>query len=90
MGLLTHDVIATINGNDYNQFGKEVLITQMRFSLLEAIFEVDPEVQRKLNPGRRSEIRDFILKSVENDDFYFSPFVFSARGAIKRQEIPGC
>ncbi|MCQ6282641.1 hypothetical protein JN080_26405, partial [Bacillus sp. EB600] len=95
MGLLTHDVIATINGSDYNQFGKEVLITQMRFSLLEAIFEVDPEVQRKLDPGRRSEIRDFILKSVENDDFYFSPFVFSARGAIKKSEdswvlAPGC
>ena len=95
MGLLTYDVMAKINGSDYNQFGKEVLITQMGFSLLEAMFEVDPEVQRKLDPGRRSEIRDFILKSVEKDDFYFSPFVFSARGAIQKSGEswmlqPGC
>lgn len=76
-----------INGNGYNQFGKEVLITQMRFSLLEAIFEVDGEVQRKLDPQRRSEIRDFILKSVEKEEeFYFSPFIFSARGGIQKTE----
>jgi DNA sulfur modification protein DndB len=84
MVILSHNVIANINGSGYNQFGKDILITQMSFSLLEAIFEVDPEVQRKLDPSRRSEIRDFILKSVEKDYFYFSPFVFSARGAITK------
>lgn len=84
-----------IDGIGYNQFGKMVLATQLRFSTLEAIFEVDPEVQRKLDPNRRSEIREFILKALEAKDFYFSPFVFSARGAIKKgaqgwELEPGC
>ena len=85
-----------LNGNGYNQFGKKVLITQMRFATLEAMFEVDPDVQRKLDPKKRSEIRDFILKSVEtNDEFYFSPFVFSARNQIIAENgawtlEPGC
>lgn len=92
---MTNDMAATINGIGYNQFGKDVLITQLGFSVLEAMFEVDPEVQRKLDPQRRSEIRDFILKSVDKDDFYFSPFVFSARGAISKVDngwalTPGC
>lgn len=85
----------TLNGSGYSQFGKQVLITQMRFATLEAVFEVDPEVQRKLDPRRRSEIREFILNSVEKDYFYFSPFVFSARGRIRETERnwvlePGC
>ncbi|WP_286228515.1 DNA sulfur modification protein DndB [Neobacillus mesonae] len=77
-----HDFRTIIGGMKYNQFGKKVLATQMRFSTLEAIFEVDPEVQRKLDPQRRSEIREFILKSLRGKDFYFSPFIFSARGAL--------
>jgi DNA sulfur modification protein DndB len=95
MVIMSQDLSATIPGSGYNQFGKEILVTQMSFYMLEAIFKVDPEVQRKLDPQRRSEIRDFILKSVEKDDFYFSPFVFSARGAITQQDKgwtlnPGC
>lgn len=76
------DFRTTIGGMNYNQFGKKVLATQIRFSTLEAIFEVDPEVQRKLDPKRRAEIREFILHSLKGKDFYFSPFIFSARGAI--------
>ncbi|PLR95894.1 DNA sulfur modification protein DndB [Bacillus sp. T33-2] len=85
----------TISGNGYRQFGKRVLMTQLRFSTLEAIFEVDPEVQRNLDPKRRSEIREFIIKALEDKDFYFSPFVFSSRGAIVETDQgwelnPGC
>jgi DNA sulfur modification protein DndB len=82
MELLNSGFRTIIDGIGYNQFGKKVMVTQLRFSTLEAIFEVDPEVQRKLDPKRRSEIREFILKALEEKDFYFSPFVFSARGAI--------
>lgn len=96
MKLLNQDLATSINGNGYNQFGKEVLVTQMPFSFLDAIFEIDPEVQRKLDPQRRSEIRDYVLTAVKKDDFYFSPFVFSARGAITKVDEnhwklkPGC
>lgn len=89
-------VLTQIMGNGYNQFGKKVLATQMRFSTLEAIFEVDHEVQRKLDPKKRLEIREFILNSITNDEnFYFSPFIFSSRNGIKKVEggwvlEPGC
>ncbi|WP_312474739.1 DNA sulfur modification protein DndB [Neobacillus sp.] len=82
-----HDFKTIIEGIGYNQFGKKVLATQLRFSTLEALFEVDPEVQRKLDPQRRSEIREFILKSLRGKDFYFSPFIFSARGAFIETEL---
>ncbi|EKN69266.1 hypothetical protein BABA_10401 [Neobacillus bataviensis LMG 21833] len=81
-----HDFRTIIEGIDYNQFGKKVLATQLRFSTLEALFEVDQEVQRKLDTQRRSEIREFILKSLKGKDFYFSPFIFSARGAFNNTE----
>lgn len=88
------DFKTIIEGIGYHQFGKEVLATQIRFSTLEALFKVDPEVQRKLDPIRRVEIRQFILDSLRSRYFYFSPFIFSARGAIKKTEqgwelIPG-
>lgn len=74
-------VLTRIMGSSYNQFGKKVLATQLRYATLEAIFEVDEEVQRKLDPKRRVEIREFIIQSLEEGrDIYFSPFVFSARG----------
>lgn len=81
-----HDFRTIIEGIGYNQFGKQVLSTQLRFSTIEALFEVDPEVQRKLDPQRRLEIREFILKSLKGKDFYFSPFIFSARGAFIKTE----
>ncbi|WP_251551240.1 DNA sulfur modification protein DndB [Neobacillus muris] len=77
-----HDFKTIIEGIGYNQFGKKVLATQIRFATLEALFEVDPEVQRKIDPKRRTEIREFILSSLKGKDFYFSPFIFSARGAF--------
>jgi DNA sulfur modification protein DndB len=71
-----------IPGIPSNQFGKKILATQIRFSTLEALFTVDEEVQRKLVPQRRFEIREFIIASLKENDFFFSPFIFSARGAI--------
>ncbi|WP_258750547.1 DNA sulfur modification protein DndB [Cytobacillus firmus] len=80
-------VLTRIMGSAYNQFSKKALVTQLRYATLEAIFEVDEEVQRKLDPKRRVEIREFIIQSLEEGkDFYFSPFVFSARGAIRQTE----
>ena len=76
----------TIPGKTFTQFGKKILISQIQFSTLEAIFEVDEAVQRKLDLKRRSEIREFIIESVAEGDFYFSPFIFSSRGNIK--EVP--
>ena len=76
----------SISGNSFTQFGKRILISQIQFSTLEAIFEVDESVQRKLDHKRRAEIREFIMESVSEGDFYFSPFIFSSRGAIK--EVP--
>ncbi|MGE7879370.1 DNA sulfur modification protein DndB [Peribacillus muralis] len=77
----------SIAGSSFTQFGKRILISQIQFSTLEAIFEVDESVQRKLDHKRRAEIREFIIDSVSEGDFYFSPFIFSSRGAIK--EVPG-
>lgn len=80
--------IVRFRGKVYKQFDKEILITQLRFGTLRALFQVDHEVQRKLDPRRRAEIRDFILRSLEtNEYFYFSPFIFSARG--KMREVNG-
>lgn len=81
-------VLATIQGSTYQQFGKEILSTQIRFSMLRAMFEVDHEVQRKLDPRRRVEIRNFIIESLEKQEhFYFSPFIFSSRNGIS--EVDG-
>ncbi|WKA57797.1 hypothetical protein QWY16_15020 [Planococcus shenhongbingii] len=60
-----------------------------------AIFEVDHEVQRKLDPRRRVEIRNLIIESLEkNEHFYFSPFIFSSRKGTSEVEggfelVPG-
>ncbi|MDW0113131.1 DNA sulfur modification protein DndB [Sporosarcina saromensis] len=71
-------------GTVYKQFDKEILVTQLRFGTLRAFFQVDHEVQRKLDPRRRAEIREFILRSLDtNEYFYFSPFIFSARGMLR-------
>lgn len=73
-------VLTKLNGSVYNQFGKRVLVTQIRFGTLEAIFEIDHEVQRQLDPARRAEIRNFIIDTIEKEEyFYFSPFIFSSR-----------
>lgn len=90
------DTLVKIGGIGYQQFGKKVLATQVRFSTLQAIFEVDQEVQRQLDPQRRLEIREYILDCIEkNKGIYFSPFIFSSRNKIKKSEDgwelePGC
>ncbi|MEK4711972.1 MULTISPECIES: DNA sulfur modification protein DndB [Sporosarcina] len=81
-------VLAKMSGKMYNQFGKRVLSTQMRFATLEAMFEIDHEVQRELDPRKRADIRDFIIESIEkNDHFYFSAFIFSSRKGV--QQVDG-
>ncbi|MCM3756326.1 DGQHR domain-containing protein [Sporosarcina aquimarina] len=80
-------VKTNIPGMQYSQFGQEVLVTQIRFATLEAIFEVDQQVQRQLDPRKRRDIRDFILESLEEGKhFFFSPFVFSSRLQIEKTD----
>ncbi|MFS0575484.1 DNA sulfur modification protein DndB [Sporosarcina sp. 179-K 3D1 HS] len=81
------EVSTTINGSTYQQFGKEILITQMKFQTLRYLFDIDYDVQRQLDIQRRREIRNFILASLEADEpFYFSPFVFSSRDSLDRTD----
>ncbi|WP_179033094.1 DNA sulfur modification protein DndB [Paenibacillus kribbensis] len=77
-----HNITTRLPGEDYIQFGKKILLTQLPFRYLNTIFEVDEYVQRQLDVRKRNQIRDFILNAVQKDWFYFSPFVFSARGAL--------
>lgn len=79
----TMDLVTKIQGREFTQFGKKILATQINFKVLESLFEVDQEVQRKIDPNRRSEIRQFILDSLDRGEgFHFSPFIFSARKGI--------
>lgn len=80
------DFLTSVKGVSYRQFGQDVFCTQIRFGTLEAIFEVDPEVQRQLDAARRLEIRRFIIESLEQDKpFFFAPFIFSARAQLQQQ-----
>lgn len=81
--MITPEMKITLAGTVINQFGKQVLVSQMPFATMEAIFEVDEEVQRKIDANRRAEIRDFILNSLDSGGFAFSPFIFSSRGNIE-------
>jgi DNA sulfur modification protein DndB len=81
--LLGNEARTRLKGDICNQFGKKVLTTQISFKLLKALFEVDHEVQRELDSRKRRLIKDFILDNLENQQpFFFSPFVFSARGGL--------
>jgi DNA sulfur modification protein DndB len=83
----TLDMVAKIKGREFTQFGKKVLVTQMKYKQLESHFEVDQEVQRKIDPNRRGEIKEFILDSLKaGQPFHFSPFIFSARKGLKKVE----
>jgi DNA sulfur modification protein DndB len=79
-------IVTRLQGESFVQFGKKIFITQLPFRYLNSIFEVDEYVQRKLDFRKRNLIRDFILKAVESDEFYFSPFVFSARRELVQVE----
>jgi len=81
---MNEHVLARIRGIEYRQFGRPILLTKMTFNVLQSIFTVDENVQRELDPRRKNAIRDFILHTVKNGTFYFSPFIFSARGALRR------
>lgn len=76
-----------LDGIAYRQFGHEVFFTTLRLKTLLAIFEVDANVQRELDPQRKLEIRTFILNNVERGStFQFMPFIFSARNQIQKDE----
>ena len=55
------DVTTRIEGLYCKQFGKEVLVTQLPFRTLDSIFDIDSEVQRKLDVRRRSEDRKSVV-----------------------------
>lgn len=83
--MLNNDISTRIQGTEYKQFGKRALMLQMKFKTMKNFFIVDESVQRKIDPKKRGEIRAFIIESLEaGEPFYFSPFVFSARGFIRR------
>ena len=82
---MNEHVMARIKGIEYGQFGRPILLTKMTFGVLQSIFTVDGNVQRELDPRRKNAIRDFILQTVREGTFYFSPFIFSARGALRRE-----
>lgn len=79
-------IVTRLQGESFVQFGKKIFLTQLPFRYLNSIFEVDEYVQRKLDYRKRNQIRDFILTAVESDEFYFSPFVFSARRELVQVE----
>lgn len=76
-----------LDGIAYRQFGHEVFFTKLRLKTLLAIFEVDANVQRELDPQRKLEIRTFILNNVEQGcEFHFTPFLFSGRKQLQKDE----
>lgn len=76
-----------LDGIAYNQFGHDIFFTQLNLKTLLALFEVDSNVQREIDPQRKLEIRSFILDNVtHNRDFHFTSFVFSSRGQIQQDE----
>ncbi|MDE1451112.1 hypothetical protein CHCC14820_4081 [Bacillus paralicheniformis] len=81
---MENKVITRFKGQKCNQFGREVLLTQLPYFYLESIFEVDEHVQRSLDTRKRNEISDFILNTVETEDLHFSSFVFSARNQLRK------
>ncbi|MFC7393021.1 DNA sulfur modification protein DndB [Scopulibacillus cellulosilyticus] len=78
----TIGLVTQMQGQIYRQFGKKILMTSMPFRQLEAIFDIDYNVQRELDIGKLNEIRQYILDHPDDEGFYYSPFIFSARGAI--------
>ncbi|MBD1383116.1 DNA sulfur modification protein DndB [Metabacillus arenae] len=81
---MNEELRTRLKGHYFEQFGHEMLVTKMPFKYLQSIFEVDPYVQRELDPRRRNVIKEFILNTVQTSTFHFSPFVYSARGNLER------
>lgn len=80
---MNEELRTRLKGHFYQQFGHEQIITEMPFKYLQTIFKVDSYVQRELDPRRRNAIKDFILHTIHEDSFSFSPFIYSARGCIE-------
>lgn len=75
-----------LHGKTYKQSGYEVMLTQLPFKVLDNIFDIDENVQRRLDARKRNEISRFVIDSLDNYPFYFSPFVFSLRDGIEKEE----
>lgn len=75
-----------LHGKTYKQSGYEVMLTQLPFKILDNIFEIDEYVQRRLDGRKRNEISQFVIDSLNNYPFYFSPFIFSLRDGIEHRE----
>ncbi|MBD7938356.1 hypothetical protein H9655_15080 [Cytobacillus sp. Sa5YUA1] len=83
----SNDVLAKVKGKDFIQFGKRVLMIQIPFKTMNTFITVDENVQRKMDMSKRREIKDFIIHVLKNNEpFYFSPFIFSARKAVIESE----
>lgn len=76
-----------LDGVSYNQFGHDIFFTQLKLKTFLALFDVDSNVQRELDPKRKLEIRAFILDNLEQErDFQFTSFVFTGRNQLKQDE----
>ncbi|WP_299093879.1 DNA sulfur modification protein DndB [uncultured Metabacillus sp.] len=80
---MNEEFLTKLKGHYLHQFGHDLLVTELPFQFLKSIFKVDPHVQRELDPRRRNLIKEYILNTVHEHTFYFSPFVYSARGCIE-------
>lgn len=79
---MNKDLRTRLSGHYFEQFGHEMLVTEMPFKYLESIFEVDSHVQRELDPRRRNVMKEFFINT---STFHFSPFVYSARGNLQKE-----
>lgn len=75
-----------LHGKTYRQSDYEIMLTQLPFKILDNIFEIDEYVQRRLDGRKRNEISQFVIDSLNNYPFYFSPFVFSLRDGIENKD----
>lgn len=82
---MNEELRTKLKGIYFEQFGHELLVTEMPFKYLQSIFEVDSHVQRELDHRRRNAIKEYILNTVHEETFYFSPFVYSARRCLVRE-----
>lgn len=86
MSRLNSMTTTILHGKTYKQSGYEVMVTQLPFKILDNIFEIDEYVQRRLDGRKRNEISQFVIDSLNNYPFYFSPFVFSLRDGIEHKK----
>ncbi|OMD80420.1 MULTISPECIES: DNA sulfur modification protein DndB [Paenibacillus] len=62
------------------QFGQTVISTQCSVNDVLKFLEIDREVQRDIDTERVGQISKYIQSGLINNDIFFSPLIFSARG----------